>query len=320
MIVAATAANATEVRAGTVSCSNCGELRAVAAGIVDLMPVEVPDFVSAEAAGLDRFVETMHAYGWTRDDILELPERNDGYWFCQATAMRQTVATTAFSPGDRILDVGSNTCWASAILAERGLDVTALDINANEMQGLRTADLWFEAKNIYFERVLGVMFELPFADDVFDYVWCCEVLHHNHRSNLNRTMRELLRVLKPGGQVIVVNETIRSLRDPKWRPGHEVAQYDGHEHAFLPRTYVRAARRAGFEVRLVYPWTVPMFGPGRLELAPDVRIRQAAWWLVIHTIRRVPRLRRIALAYKNYIDGRAAFYMIATKPQPEPAS
>jgi SAM-dependent methyltransferase len=315
LVAAATVVEGGEIREGTVTCEACGELRSLTSGIVDLVPVEVPGFVTAEAAGLDRFVDTMHAYGWTRDDILELPNRADGYWFCQATAMQQTLATIAFEPGQSILDVGSNTCWASAMLAERGLDVTALDINANEMQGLRTADWWFEAKHVYFERVLGVMFDLPFADGVFDYVWCCEVLHHNHRSNLHRTMRELKRVLKPGGRVIVVNETCRSLRDPKFRPGHEVAQYEGYEHAFLPRTYARAARSAGLQVRLVYPWTVSLFAPGTWELTPNTRVRQAAWWAVAHAFRRVPSLRRAALFYKHYFDGRAAFYMLATKPE-----
>jgi SAM-dependent methyltransferase len=305
-----------EVREGTLTCRSCGDQRSVSAGIVDLLPADLPPFVSAEAAGLDRFVNTMHDYGWTREDILALPFREDGYWFCQARAMQQTLATTALglAPGKTILDVGSNTCWASAMLAENDLDVTALDINANQMQGLRTADWWFEAKDIYFERVLGVMFDLPFADGVFDYVWCCEVLHHNHRANLYRTMRELARVLKPGGRAIVVNETCRSLRDPKWRPGHEVAQFDGHEHAYLPWSYVHAARRAGLQVQVVYPWTVPMFSPTTFELQPETSLRRAAWLLTVHTTRRLPALRRAALAYKHYIDGAASVYMIATNP------
>src|SRR2546430_5708466 len=99
------------------------------------------------------------------------------------------------------------TCWASAMFAERGLRPIALDIATHLMQGLATAEWWFDAKAVYFERVLGLMFDPPLASDSLDHVWCCEVLHHNHRSNLRRTMRELFRVLRPGGRLIVVTET-----------------------------------------------------------------------------------------------------------------
>jgi SAM-dependent methyltransferase len=306
-----------ELRDGSVTCSVCAATRTVRYGIVDLMPGDLPRFVSAEAAGLDRFADLMRADGWTRERVLELPYIHDGYWYAQATALQQTLDTPelALTAGKRILDVGSNTCWASALFAEHGLDVTALDINAGEMQGLRTADWWFEARGVYFERVLGVMFDLPFADDSFDFAWCCEVLHHNHRANLHRTMRELARVLRPGGSVIVVNEPCRSLRHPKLRPGHEVADYDGHEHVFQPRSYSRAARQAGLRVRLVTPWTVPMFRPHTFQIAPDASVWRAAWVFIVHCARHVPALRRAALAYKQYVDGAASFYMVATKPE-----
>jgi SAM-dependent methyltransferase len=318
--VTQTKASGGELREGSVSCSVCGETRSISAGIVDLFPPDLPEFVKSEAAGLDRFADSMRADGWTRETILELPERYDGYWDAQATAMRQALSTRKpkLAAGRSILDVGSNTCWASAILAERGLDVTALDINAGEMQGLRTADWWFDAKGIYFERVLGVMFALPFADETFDFVWCCGVLHHNGRANLYRTMRELRRVLKPGGSVFVVNEPCRSLRTPKIRPGREVAQYEGNEHVYQPRTYIRAARRAGLDVQLVYPWTVGMFTPHVFKVPRTMGIRRAAWIFVVHVVRHIPLLSRAALAYKQYVDGRAAFHMIASRPVQAP--
>lgn len=139
-----------EIRAARLRCRVCGEDRVVERGIVDLLPPDVPDFVAAEAAGLDRFVDTMRAQGWTREDVLELPHRQEGYRHAQATAMEQTLANERLGlrGGDQLLDVGANTCWASAMFAQRGLDVTALDINANEFQGLASADWWFEASTL----------------------------------------------------------------------------------------------------------------------------------------------------------------------------
>jgi uncharacterized protein len=308
-----------EIREGTITCTACGVRRAVQAGIVDLLE-SPPEFVRREAAGLARFAEQMRADGWDRERVLELPYEPHGYWYNQATAMEQVleggVADLDLSPGLRILDLGSNTCWASAMLAAHGLEVVALDIAVHEMQGLRTADWWFEAKDVYFERVLGVMFAPALASGAFDAVWCCEVLHHNHRSNLDRTLRELYRVLKPGGRLIVVNEPVRALRSPKLRPGADVAQFEGHEHAYLHRSYVSAARAAGFQLHVFGPSRLGPFSEGTLGISKRMTSREGFKVALAHAIRRHRRLRDAYLLWKTYVDGMSA-HLIATKPSAE---
>src|SRR3954447_4322011 len=116
-----------EVREGELTCRACGERRSIARGIVDLMPA-APDFVLREQAGLDRFADVMRADGWDRERVLKLPDEHSGYWYAQGTLMNQVLATVPLQEGDWILDVGSNTCWASAKFAERGLRPIALDI------------------------------------------------------------------------------------------------------------------------------------------------------------------------------------------------
>jgi SAM-dependent methyltransferase len=286
-------------------------------GIVDLLE-RPPEFVTREAAGLKRFADLMRADGWDRGRVLELPYVELGYWYAQATSMQQVlegrVAGLDLSPGRRILDVGSNTCWASAMFAGHGLEVVALDIAVHEMQGLATADWWFEAKDVYFERVLSLMFEPALASGSFDAVWCCEVLHHNHRSNLARTLRELYRLLKPGGQLIVVNEPVRALRSPKLHPGAEVAEFEGHEHAYLRSSYVRATRAAGFQVNVFGPSRLPPFTEGTLGLGAEASTLHGFRVALYHAVRRHPRLSAAYLAWKTYIDG-MSLHMIASKPE-----
>ena len=174
---------------------------------------EPSEVILREAAGLERFAEVMRRDGWDGERIRELPDVELPYWIGQANSMRRLLATTTFQAGQRLLDVGSNTCWASNIFAARGLDVIALDITATELQGLRTAE-HFIGGEAYFERVLGSMLELPLASGSLDWVFCCEVLHHNDRRGMDRALGEIYRVLRPGGVLLVLNEPCASRCDP----------------------------------------------------------------------------------------------------------
>ena len=145
----------------------------------------------------------MRADGWDRERILGLPENEDqGYWQSQHLAMTHLLGNASFEPGQRLVDVGSNTCWASNIFARQGLEVIALDIATTQMQGLKTADWFIETGEVFFERMLSVMYDPALASESVDYVFCCEVLHHNDVTNLNRTLEELYRVLKPGRHAV----------------------------------------------------------------------------------------------------------------------
>lgn len=305
-----------EIREASLTCASCGAARAVQDGIVDLLQAP-PDFVTREAAGLQRFAERMRADGWDRQRVLELPYVQLGYWYAQATSMLDVLEGRApgldLSPGQRILDVGSNTCWASAMFARRGLEVVALDIAAHEMQGLRTADWWFDANDVYFERVLSVMFAPALASLAFDLVWCSEVLHHNHRANLHRTLGELFRLLKPGGKLIIVNEPVRALRSPKLHPGQDVAEFEGHEHAYLRHSYLQAVRAAGFEIELFGPSRLGAFDAGTLGISTRMSAFDGFKVALTHTVRHYRRLRSSYLAWKTYVDG-MSLHLVATKP------
>ena len=286
-----------EVRTGELTCRSCGHRAPIEDGIVDLLH-DPPEFVAREAAGLERFAQAMREDGWDRERILGLPYEQSGYWFTQGAAIERLFELMELQPGATILDVGSNTCWASNIFAKHGLKVIALDIATAQMQGLRTADWWFEENGVYFERVLSVMFDPAIASGSLDYVFCCEVLHHNHRENLDRTLRELHRVLKPGGKLLVVNEPLRFLTNRKLDHAEDVAEYEGHEHVYYLHEYLMAARRAGFRVRVMRPNTTPFHRGDPLVLRPDDSVGVAARKFAKHLVRSHERARQAYTLYQ----------------------
>ncbi len=303
-----------EVREAVVRCRSCASEFAVHRGVVELLH-EPPDYIVAEAAGLERFAAQMRAEGWDRERVRQLPDVEHGYWYVQARSMHQLLTTVPFKPGESILDVGSNTCWATNRFAESGLEAIALDIATADLQGLYTAECFIDDGEVFFERILGSMDSIPLASSSLDYVYCCEVLHHNDPDGLRRTFAEIFRVLRPGGRLLMVNETLKTLSDPDGVHVENVEQFEGYEHAHWALRYRWEATRAGFMTEVIEPHYRPYFGD------PMPLPRGAGLPLVGPLIGKGARAfhacgltRRVYLSWLNHAQGTVSMNMIATKP------
>lgn len=303
-----------EVREGELHCASCDFRAPVRRGVAHLLR-DAPDHVDAEAAGLERFAELMRSDGWGRERILELPYAQDGYWFTQATSFEQLLNTVDVRPGQRLVDIGSNTCWASSQFAQRGLDVTAIDIATTEMQGLHTADWWFEDKGVFFERVLASMTSIPLADESVDFVFCCEVLHHNDASELPVALAEAHRILKPGGRILAINETLRTLRDGVGNHAAETGAdaFDGYEHAYYAWEYLGHAHDAGFEVEVLEPRYRPFFGDRGFTIPPGTSSKGALKMAARYVAQRRRSTRAATLAWASTVTPRSSIGFIGTK-------
>jgi SAM-dependent methyltransferase len=301
-----------EGREGMLHCGRCGAQFPVSRGVAELLR-DPPEHLVAEAAGLERFADYMRSQGWTREMILRLPEGGDGYWYTQACSMLQLMRTLRFQPGQSLVDVGSNTCWAANRFAALGLEVVALDIATAEMQGLYTADYFLDAGTSYFERVLGTMNDMPFASESFDYVYCCEVLHHNDAEGLRRTFEEANRVLRPGGKLLVVNETLKALRDRVGVHTEAVAGFEGYEHAYWAPRYRWEALRAGFTTKVLPPSYLWPFNASEFHPQPhDSALERTAKRIGFRLLRSRPT-RDAYVTWLNHVAGTVQLTMIATK-------
>jgi ubiquinone/menaquinone biosynthesis C-methylase UbiE len=99
-------------------------------------------------------------------------------------------------PG-RVLDWGCGHGQISHLLRERGVDVVAFDY----AEGSEPKVVHLEHYPEIEAHVSGDPVLLPFPDDHFDTVLSCGVLEHVQRPQ--DSLRELHRVLRPGGRLLI---------------------------------------------------------------------------------------------------------------------
>ena len=111
--------------------------------------------------------------------------------------------TIAPAPGLSVLDLGGGTGLNDALLAEKGARVTILDRSEAMLKRARQ-------KNLPVRLVLGRAEQMPFADASFDVVLISDAWHHFQAQG--QVAREVHRILKPGGRVVVVAFDPRQLK------------------------------------------------------------------------------------------------------------
>lgn len=113
-----------------------------------------------------------------------------------------------------ILDVGcggGRTIDTLASLATEG-KVYGIDYSAESVAtARRTNQRWIAAGRVDIRP--GTVSSLPFPDRSFDLVTAVET--HYYWPSLVSDLREILRVLKPGGRVVVIAETYKGMRFDK---------------------------------------------------------------------------------------------------------
>ena len=120
-------------------------------------------------------------------------------------------------PGSQVLEIGCGIGLDSARMAQHGLRVTAVDLT---VVGPATASRRAHERHLDATYLCSDAEHLPFPDAAFDYVYSFGVMHH--APDTQRCVDEAYRVLRPGGQALIMlyhrhslNEAVhRMLRVP----------------------------------------------------------------------------------------------------------
>lgn len=104
--------------------------------------------------------------------------------------------------GNKLLDVGAGKGKFSKKLKEKGFDIIAVEPSVKLLEA---------GKKLYpdINFIQASVTSLPFPDDVFDYVLCVEVLEHI--PDTEKAIKEMARVLKSGGKMLIIDKNIISL-------------------------------------------------------------------------------------------------------------
>ncbi|MFA5032717.1 MAG: class I SAM-dependent methyltransferase [bacterium] len=100
-----------------------------------------------------------------------------------------------------VLEAGCGTGIISALLAkDRHTKTTLLDISLEALIISKKSLLKYGAEKLL---IRGDLFQMPFADGVFDVTWNAGVLEHFQGYDQILALKEMAMVTKPGGYIIV---------------------------------------------------------------------------------------------------------------------
>ncbi len=163
--------------------------------------------------------------------------------------------------GARVLECGAVPLLMTGALAELGYEVSAVDLAPERFAGA-IADLGLDVRKCDVETEPA-----PFADQTFDAVLMNELFEHL-RINPIATLREVRRVLRRGGALLLSTPNLRSFRGLKnllvHNQGHAASagvyrQYEkletlghmGHVREYTTREVSEFLVRVGFRVEKV---------------------------------------------------------------------
>jgi ubiquinone/menaquinone biosynthesis C-methylase UbiE len=183
-----------------------------------------------------------------------------------------------FDPGQwqRVIDVGCGASARNPFFVQRywGQDTVAVDLSWRTLQKAQ--------KRIAVPFVNGNVLALPFPDEVFDFAMSTGVIHHT--PDPHHALRELKRIVRPGGGMFVSVYNRRSIYYPTYR--------------YLGRMF-QALVRWGLEplVRWVF---VPLYA---VAYAPIV-------WIALKRIAPVPYRQAAADFDDKFLNPYVLFYLL----------
>ena len=151
--------------------------------------------------------------------------------------------------GQRILDIGCGTGSFTVLLKRRRADVDVVGLDPDP-KALRRAKAKATRAGVSVQFDQGFADELPYESKSFDRVFSSLMFHHLDEQTQQKTLSEVLRVLKPGGSFHLLDFASSDHSSPP-SDSHESSSHHSHSlhshlmHLFHPRDRVQDNSDAG---------------------------------------------------------------------------
>ncbi|MGD8627992.1 MAG: class I SAM-dependent methyltransferase [bacterium] len=143
--------------------------------------------------------------GWVTSD--------DPVYFRYETILERVLSLSGAARGKRVLDIGTGTGNLAGRLLDRGARIVGLDPSQKMLDKARVK---LEGRpGIELRRVEDPFLEIPYDDESFDAVVSTYAFHHVHPDKKPECVREMMRVLKPGGTWVIGDLIFQNERDEK---------------------------------------------------------------------------------------------------------
>ena len=257
--------NQTEIRSGEIVCNHCSNNYKIEDGIIDFLnnananvlrersAMDDDQYITDESGNKYKIRnETIEKF---KDKLITLPEGDGSYLFKRGGSFQSTAEASdrfysalsdlSLTGREKILEIGACFSYASFKFAKKGCSVVALDIS----NYLRVSDLFI--KEAYFDRIFSDMHFMPFVDSTYDIVFGSAILHHS--KNLKDAFKEIRRVLKPGGKLVLINEAARGVFE-KIHPVFKQMEEKGFgDTSYAIPEWIKGAQEGGFKkIRIVF--------------------------------------------------------------------
>jgi ubiquinone/menaquinone biosynthesis C-methylase UbiE len=122
----------------------------------------------------------------------------------ESVVKRQLVVQAGIEKGQRVLDLGCGTATLAILIkkAQPGAEVIGIDSDRKILEIARSK---VKSSGMDISLYEGMAFDLPCRDDYFDRVFSSLMFHHLTRDDKSRTLREIRRALRPGGEFHVAD-------------------------------------------------------------------------------------------------------------------